>query len=56
MYWKENLKNNQACVDSSPELCDTGAALALKLIELASKLGAGHWNWFVIYPGKMKME
>ena len=43
MHWKENLKNNQACRDSSPELCDTGAAPALKPIELASKLGAGHW-------------
>ena len=48
-------KNNQACRDSSPQLCDTGAEPALKPIELASKLGAGHWNWFVIYPGKMKM-
>ena len=35
-------KQNQACRDSSLELCDTDAALALKPTELASKLGAGH--------------
>ena len=37
---KEKAWKNQACRDSNPDLCDTGAAL--EPIELKSQLGAGH--------------
>ena len=37
---KRRPEKNQACRDSNPDLCDTGAAL--ETIELTSQLGAGH--------------
>ena len=37
---KRKPEKNQACRDSNPDLCDTGAAL--QPIELTSQLGAGH--------------